>query len=113
LTDTTKLHIISFFGSLAQLVEQRTFNPLVAGSNPARPTTNQQKAHEFTFVGFLLSARFGKARLPNGGIDNKFIAERPSPRRSIKIVSANHVTILLTIEERPCHRSKSNPATIL
>ena len=25
-------------GSLAQLVEQRTFNPLVAGSNPARPT---------------------------------------------------------------------------
>jgi hypothetical protein len=27
-------------GSLAQLVEQRTFNPLVAGSNPARPTTN-------------------------------------------------------------------------
>src|SRR5439155_21364027 len=43
------------FGSLAQLVEQRTFNPLVAGSNPARPTTNHQKAHEFTFVGFLLS----------------------------------------------------------
>jgi hypothetical protein len=30
------------FGSLAQLVEQRTFNPLVAGSNPARPTTNLQ-----------------------------------------------------------------------
>jgi hypothetical protein len=28
----------AFFGSLAQLVEQRTFNPLVAGSNPARPT---------------------------------------------------------------------------
>src|SRR6267142_3816862 len=27
-----------FFGPLAQLVEQRTFNPLVAGSNPARPT---------------------------------------------------------------------------
>ncbi len=27
-----------WFGSLAQLVEQRTFNPLVAGSNPARPT---------------------------------------------------------------------------
>ena len=25
-------------GPLAQLVEQRTFNPLVAGSNPARPT---------------------------------------------------------------------------
>ena len=25
-------------GLLAQLVEQRTFNPLVAGSNPAQPT---------------------------------------------------------------------------
>jgi hypothetical protein len=25
-------------GSLAQLVEQRTFNPLVVGSNPTRPT---------------------------------------------------------------------------
>jgi hypothetical protein len=28
----------SIRGTLAQLVEQRTFNPLVAGSNPARPT---------------------------------------------------------------------------
>ena len=26
------------WGTLAQLVEQRTFNPLVAGSSPARPT---------------------------------------------------------------------------
>jgi len=33
---------VASFGSLAQLVEQRTFNPLVAGSNPARPTTNAQ-----------------------------------------------------------------------
>ena len=43
------------FGSLAQLVEQRTFNPLVAGSSPARPTMNYQEAHEFRFVGFLRS----------------------------------------------------------
>ena len=28
-----------FIGTLAQLVEQRTFNPLVNGSNPLRPTT--------------------------------------------------------------------------
>ena len=27
-------------GTLAQLVEQRTFNPLVAGSTPVRPTNN-------------------------------------------------------------------------
>ena len=26
-------------GALAQLVEQRTFNPLVGGSNPPRPTS--------------------------------------------------------------------------
>ena len=26
------------FGTLAQLVEQRTFNPLVGGSSPPRPT---------------------------------------------------------------------------
>ena len=26
-------------GSLAQAVEQRTFNPFVEGSNPSRPTT--------------------------------------------------------------------------
>ncbi|CRH37569.1 hypothetical protein BN1184_AP_01060 [Pantoea ananatis] len=29
-------------GSLAQLVEQLTFNQLVAGSNPARPTIYRQ-----------------------------------------------------------------------
>ena len=28
-------------GSLAQLVEQRTFNPQVAGSNPARPFSDR------------------------------------------------------------------------
>ena len=32
-------HDAVHIGTLAQLVEQRTFNPLVAGSNPARPTT--------------------------------------------------------------------------
>ncbi len=30
-------------GSLAQLVEQLAFNQLVAGSNPARPTTLNRK----------------------------------------------------------------------
>ncbi|CRH33077.1 hypothetical protein BN1183_AP_00520 [Pantoea ananatis] len=29
-------------GSLAQLVEQLTFNQLVAGSNPARPTISRR-----------------------------------------------------------------------
>jgi hypothetical protein len=29
-------------GTLAQLVEQRTFNPFVVGSTPARPTKDTQ-----------------------------------------------------------------------
>ena len=32
-----------FAGSVAQLVEQRTFNPLVASSNLARPTRNHPR----------------------------------------------------------------------
>ena len=32
----------SFHGPLAQSVEQRTFNPLVAGSTPARPTNKMR-----------------------------------------------------------------------
>ena len=32
---------MSLHGSLAQLVEPRTLNPLVEGSNPSRPTTLQ------------------------------------------------------------------------
>ena len=35
--------ITHHFGSLAQLVEQLTFNQLVAGSNPARPTKFRKK----------------------------------------------------------------------
>jgi hypothetical protein len=31
-------------GSVAQPVEQRTFNPFVAGSTPARPTSKNKKA---------------------------------------------------------------------
>src|SRR5690554_1610579 len=33
-------------GSLAQLVEQLTFNQLVAGSNPARPTTFKNSSQD-------------------------------------------------------------------
>ena len=35
--------ITHHFGSLAQLVEQLTFNQLVAGSNPARPTNVKRR----------------------------------------------------------------------
>ena len=36
-------------GSLAQSVEQRTFNPLVEGSNPSRPTTKNKASTERCF----------------------------------------------------------------
>jgi hypothetical protein len=49
--------VVKVFGSLAQLVEQRTFNPLVAGSNPARPTKYYSEANRsrlaFLFLGPL------------------------------------------------------------
>jgi hypothetical protein len=34
-----------FFGSLAQLVEQRTFNPWVVGSNPTRPIHKEKSGN--------------------------------------------------------------------
>ena len=46
--------ITHHFGSLAQLVEQLTFNQLVAGSNPARPTNSEYSAFWalFSFPGY-------------------------------------------------------------
>lgn len=38
------------FGSLAQLVEQRTLNPFVAGSIPARPTKTHWPAEMRAFL---------------------------------------------------------------
>ncbi len=46
-------------GSLAQLVEQLTFNQLVAGSNPARPTNVKKRPKG----AFLLSAGFKDSNL--------------------------------------------------
>ena len=47
--------ITHHFGSLAQLVEQLTFNQLVAGSNPARPT-NSEKSALWALFSFLRAA---------------------------------------------------------
>ena len=40
---------------LAQLVEQRTFNPLVGGSSPPRPTKNK-KIKSLALSGFFACA---------------------------------------------------------
>ncbi len=39
-------------GPLAQLVEQRTFNPLVVGSSPARPTSNTKELRQLSTLRF-------------------------------------------------------------
>ncbi|VXC38776.1 hypothetical protein BURKHO8Y_210442 [Burkholderia sp. 8Y] len=75
------------FGSLAQLVEQRTFNPLVAGSNPARPTKEfkglqVQACNPLSFVRFLCRGRALISSLdewtaPARGLNP---AEEPTPR---------------------------------
>src|SRR5690348_8991250 len=48
-----RYHAAASGGPLAQLVEHRTFNPLVAGSTPARPTiisvAGQARHHPGTF----------------------------------------------------------------
>jgi hypothetical protein len=51
------------FGTLAQLVEQRTFNPLVGGSSPPRPTKNKKMKSQalpgfFAFCCVFLRALF-------------------------------------------------------
>ncbi len=55
LTNISSLYIMHVFGSLAQLVEQRTFNPLVEGSNPSRPTKSEKTCLQK--AGFFISAR--------------------------------------------------------
>src|SRR5689334_11828646 len=78
------LYFLSF-GSLAQLVEQRTLNPRVAGSIPARPTKIAMppvRRHSYfkpylatvklhpVRGGFAGNFRFGLARLSPAGYAN-------------------------------------------
>ena len=54
-------------GSLAQLVEQRTFNPLVDGSNPSRPTRIKTKANPLGLAFVFVHACFD-SRLPESAL---------------------------------------------
>ena len=49
-------------GPLAQLVEQRTFNPLVVGSNPTRPTICKPFSDTAKYT-FLIKTRFSNTFL--------------------------------------------------
>ena len=76
-------------GSLAQLVEQRTFNPLVAGSSPARPTTNLQyqiKALQVIATPFFVSA-----------------AVRSSTCCAVLVASSNPSTTAAPLRPSPSH----------
>ncbi len=80
--------ILVFRGSLAQLVEQRTFNPLVAGSNPARPTTNiKDLGHITKSLNFLAVSSFGSlAQLVEQRTFNPLVAGS-NPARPTKTYS--------------------------
>ena len=57
--------LLPFSGSLAQLVEQRTFNPFVVGSTPARPTKSTLKSPRSPRSGaFLLAVAEGVVNQP-------------------------------------------------
>ena len=59
---------ISLGGSVAQSVEQRTFNPLVASSNLARPTKKSEKGFKTsTFKSFNLKSSTQKIKPANCG----------------------------------------------
>ncbi len=69
--------ITHHFGSLAQLVEQLTFNQLVAGSNPARPTNVKRRPKG----AFLLSVRQEDSNLPQVRVEPFMARHRSRLRR--------------------------------
>ena len=52
-----KFKICVIFGNVAQLVEQRTLNPSVQGSNPCVPTNFKKPAEMAGFLFFCLRRR--------------------------------------------------------
>ena len=64
------------FGSLAQLVEQRTFNPLVEGSNPSRHTKPTERP-----IFLRLAARF--YRVQTAGFFEKNYLLKPHKQKAV------------------------------
>jgi hypothetical protein len=69
---------IRSFGPLAQLVEQWTFNPLVAGSNPARPTKH------FSNIPYIIPTPY----LREIGIRGTLGSGKPGPTKENNIPKA-------------------------
>ena len=81
---------------LAKMVEQLTFNQLVAGSNPARPTSVKRRPKG----AFLLSAVFEDSNLP------QVLVERSETTKSFtttarRASAASHPACPTSVKRRP------------
>ena len=76
-------------GSLAQLVEQLTFNQLVAGSNPARPTNVKRRPKG----AFLLCAELNDSTKLSGTILNNAAALARRASLRMRRVSLQQVRV--------------------
>ena len=91
-------------GSLAQLVEQRTLNPLVVGSIPTRPTNKNlglASARPLFFPGVRRSA--GRHQL-RGSIRGRLCCHR-SERTRAALVLVQHVSPMQPIADAADHRA--------
>ncbi len=88
--------ITHHFGSLAQLVEQLTFNQLVAGSNPARPTNVKKRPKG----AFLLSAICKIRTCRRFGVERSETTE-PFTATARRASEASHPARPTNVKRRP------------
>ena len=88
--------ITHHFGSLAQLVEQLTFNQLVAGSNPARPTSVKRRPKG----AFLLCAILDDSNLLQVRVERSETTE-PLAATALRASEASHPARPTNVKRRP------------
>ena len=88
--------ITHHFGSLAQLVEQLTFNQLVAGSNPARPTNVKRRPKG----AFLLCAILDDSNLLQVRVERSETTE-PLAATALRASEASHPARPTNVKRRP------------
>ena len=62
---TNQEYLKIYLGALAQLVEQRTFNPFVVGSTPAGPTRIFTSGYEVKYLSFGFLVQLVERRILN------------------------------------------------
>ena len=83
-------------GALAQLVEQLTFNQLVAGSNPARPTSVKRRPKG----AFLLCTEFKDSNLQQVRVSRSETTE-PFTATARRASEASHPARPTSVKRRP------------